>query len=271
MIYILLATYNGEKYLKEQLDSLFNQSYHDWVLWVHDDNSKDSTVDIIKEFEKKNPAKIKFVDDDIYTGGAKENYDFLLSTIDDNYDYIMFCDQDDVWYENKIRITLDKMIEVENKNFDEPVLIHTDLKVVDEKLKTISISYFDYQHIIPKWSKNKDISLVQNSVTGCTMMINKNAIKISCPISQNAIMHDWWILLRVLQHNGVVEYIDQPTLSYRQHPLNDTGAKGFSFIKLLSKISSFKKYKNMSDDLNISKPYFVLLFYKMKTVIARSI
>ena len=115
-IYILLATYNGEKYLKEQLDSLFEQTNQHWTLWIHDDNSKDNTISIIKEYQSKYPNKIKFLDDNISTGGAKENFTYLLENIDDDYEHIMFCDQDDVWLEDKIDITLKKMLEIEKEN-----------------------------------------------------------------------------------------------------------------------------------------------------------
>ncbi len=80
-IYILLATYNGEKYLREQLNSLFKQSYSNWVLWVHDDNSKDNTIEILRSYSDKFPDKIKFLDDNFSTGGAKENFSYLLNKI----------------------------------------------------------------------------------------------------------------------------------------------------------------------------------------------
>lgn len=271
VIYILLATYNGEKYIREQLESLLGQTYQDWILWIHDDGSKDATLNIIKEYEEKLPNKIKFLNDGLRCCGAKQNFTHLLSSIDDNFNYIMFCDQDDVWLENKIEITLNKMIEVENRNQNKPIIIHTDLKVVDEGLNTIADSYFIYQKIKPQWSKDFNISLVQNSVTGCTMMINKKAKEISLPIGNNAIMHDWWILLKVLQNNGVVEYIDKPTILYRQHSFNDTGAKGFSFRKLLNKMNSLQKYKNICDDLNISKSSFELSLLKIKSLLERVI
>lgn len=271
VIYILLASYNGEKYITEQIKSLLGQTYQNWILWIHDDGSKDNTINIIKEYEKNFPSKIKFLDDGLKFGAAKQNFTHLLSSVDNNFDYVMFCDQDDIWLDNKIDITLNKMIEVEKNNPNKSILIHTDLKVVDESLNIIAISYFMYQKIKPQWSKDFNISLVQNSVTGCTMMINKEAKKISLPISNNAIMHDWWILLKVLQYDGIVEYITKQTILYRQHTSNDIGAKGFSFGKLLKKINSIKKYKHMSDDLKISKSIFELSILKIKTILERVI
>ena len=263
-IYILLATYNGEEYLKEQIDSLLRQTHIDWILWVHDDNSKDNTVNIINEYMLEYPMKIKFLEDEISTGGAKENFMYLLNNIDKNYDYIMFCDQDDIWLENKIEFTLSKMKEVESSNPSYPVLIHTDLKVVDANLSTISDSFFIYQKVKPEWSKDFDMSLVQNSTTGCTMMINKKAKEISIPIGINAIMHDWWILLRVLQNNGVVEFIEDSTMLYRQHSLNDVGAKGFSYLGLVKKITSLKKYYLMSKDLGLKLSIIEIAYIKIK-------
>jgi glycosyltransferase involved in cell wall biosynthesis len=266
-VYILMATYNGDKFIKEQIESILNQTYQNWKLIIHDDNSKDNTVKIIKEYIYKYPEKIVFIDDKISTGGAKENFTYLLNKIDDNYDYVMFCDQDDVWIENKIELTLNKMIEVEKENIDKPVIIHTDLKVVDESLKTISESFFTYQNIKPEWSKDLYISLVQNSVTGCTMMINKKAKEVSLPIGNNAIMHDWWILLKVLQNKGIVDFINEPIILYRQHSSNDTGAKGFSLFKVLLKISSIQKYQKMSNELGIHLSLVQILYMKLKRLL----
>ena len=263
-VYILLATYNGEKYLKHQIDSLLRQTHIDWILWIHDDNSNDNTVNIIIDYTKNYPGKIKLLDDNISTGGAKENFIYLLNNIDANYDYIMFCDQDDIWFENKIEFTLSKMKEVEVSNPTKPVIIHTDLKVVDSDLSAISESFFIYQNIKPDWSKEFDMSLVQNSITGCTMMINKKAKEISLPIGINAIMHDWWILLRVLQNNGVVEFIEDTTILYRQHALNDVGAKGFSYLGLAKKITSLKKYYLMSKDLGLKLSIIEIAYIKIK-------
>ncbi len=263
-IYILMATYNGERYIAEQLDSLLAQTYKEWVLWIHDDNSIDGTLDIISKYENMYPNKIYLINDNISTGSAKDNFNYLLTKIDDNYEYIMFCDQDDIWLENKIELTLNKMIEVEKNNKNKPVLIHTDLKVVDENLNTISHSFFDYQKIEPNWADNLDLSIVQNSVTGCTMMINKIVKNISLPMGENAIMHDWWILLKVLQNNGVVAFLNKSTILYRQHNFNNTGAKGFSIFCMILNIQSIFKYQNMAKDIGLNYSLFRLFLLKIK-------
>tara|TARA_B100001250_G_scaffold213982_1_gene183544 strand:- start:25530 stop:26348 length:819 start_codon:yes stop_codon:yes gene_type:complete len=263
-IYILLATYNGEKYLNEQIDSLLKQTYKYWVLWVHDDNSTDNTVSILKEYRKQYTDKIKLLDDSFSAGGAKENFTYLLNNIDHNYDYIMFCDQDDIWFEDRIEIFVNRMKGIECDNQFTPVLIHSDLTLVDESLSLISDSFFKYQKINPEWSKEFELSLVQNSVTGCAMMINKQAKVISLPIGRNAIMHDWWILLKILQKDGIVEYLDVTTIFYRQHSLNDIGARGFSWLRVLTKTNSLKKYQLMSKDLGLNLSLFKIMFIKAR-------
>lgn len=243
-VYILMATYNGEKYISEQIDSLLNQTYRNWKLIIHDDNSKDKTVEIAKRYESKYPNKIKVIDDNISNGGAKENFTYLLNNIDDDFDYIMFCDQDDVWLENKIELTLNKMIDIEKINTNKPILIHTDLKVVDEKLNIISESMFKYQKLNLNNQKNiKSISM-ENIITGCTMMLNKQLVLKSKDIPKEAIMHDWWIAIVTLKENGTIEFVDKATILYRQHELNTIGSKKVNLSYYLKKLLKIKELIN---------------------------
>lgn len=266
-VYILMATYNGEKYINEQIDSLLNQTYQNWQLIIHDDNSKDNTVEIIKDYIKEHPDKVNLIDDNISTGGAKENFSFLLENIDDHYDYIMFCDQDDSWLEHKIEITLNRMIEIEKENIGKPILIHTDLKVVDEKLNIISESMFHYQKL--NLNNQKDIKMIsiENIITGCTMMINKRLAQLSKTIPNEAIMHDWWIAIITLRESGIIEFVDKGTILYRQHELNTIGSKKVDLsyylrklIKLQEVISDYKsiyiQYKKAG--INISISHFLI-------------
>jgi len=239
-IYILLATYNGEKYLREQLDSLFRQTYQNWILWIHDDNSEDNTVNIIKEYKKKYPDKIIFLDDNVSTGGAKENFAYLLNSIDDNFDYLMFCDQDDVWLEDKIEVTLNKMLELEKENPDKPILVHTDLKVVDDKLNIISDSMFKYQKVNLNNQYDLKKLVVENVVTGCTMMLNKKLVNIVKEIPKEAVMHDWWIAIMTLKMEGIIYFLNKSTVLYRQHSLNIVGARKIGFLYYFKKLLKVK-------------------------------
>ena len=144
---ILLATYNAQRYIKEQLDSILNQSFSDWNLIVYDDGSNDDTLSIINTYVDRYPEKIKFISNNNRFGSALGSFSFLLTV--SNSQYTMFCDQDDVWDKDKIEKTLKKMKELENAFGDIPLLVHTDLEVVNEDLQTIDKSFFHYEQITP--------------------------------------------------------------------------------------------------------------------------
>jgi len=272
---ILLATYNGASYLNEQLDSLLNQTYTDWNLLVHDDNSDDNTVKIIKQYIKRCPEKIILIDDKISYNSASANFASLLKHV--TTEYVMFCDQDDVWLPNKIEITLNKMIDLENSELiKKPLLVHTDLKIVDSDLNILSNSYRIYQNLNPQYHTLNRL-LVQNVITGCTIIINKELVKRIQSIPREAIMHDWWIGL-VATTFGEIHYITTPTILYRQHTNNDTGANHYNirsivrqarqlsvmnldiyirqanaFLKMYSKQLSTKERSLLKDFISIKK------------------
>jgi len=142
MIDILLAAYNGERFLKQQIDSILAQSNQDWQLLIRDDNSSDSTVNIIKDYTVKYPHKIRLIEDDRGRLGPALNFGKLLEHTDN--DYVMFSDQDDVWLPDKIDLTLNTMKDAEEIYPNMPILVHTDLKVVNEDLKIIADSLWSY-------------------------------------------------------------------------------------------------------------------------------
>lgn len=273
-VYILLATYNGEKYLKEQLDSILNQTYTNWILWIHDDNSQDSTVAIVKEYRGRFPQKIIYIDDAISTGGAKENFSFLLNHIDTEFDYLMFSDQDDVWLPDKIELFVNKMHEAEIKYSELPLLVFSDLKVVDSNLTTISDSMVDSQKLNPSIANYLHFLKCGNVITGCAMMINKKAYEVSIPIPKNALMHDWWVGIVVSKYGKNI-YLDKQTILYRQHESNSIGYKKFSFLKVLKKILSVEIYKDylqiktMLTHLNLELSFTSYLSCKLRLIFLR--
>lgn len=221
IIEILMATYNGEKFLADQLESLLTQTNQEWVLLIHDDGSSDNTISIINQYQANYPRQIIFIHDGIKTGGAKNNFAHLLSLA--SAPYIMFCDQDDVWKPDKIQMTYACMQIIEAENPDKPVLIHTDLEVVDDALNSISPSMLAYQKLI--LSPSFEQLLVRNSITGCTVMLNRKALELSLPIPKQAAMHDWWLGLTVLANNGIIKFINSSTVYYRQHDGNSIGVQ----------------------------------------------
>ena len=240
-ISIIMATYNGEQYLSKQIKSILGQSYKEWQLIIRDDGSCDNTLDVIKEYAQKHPDIIKFITDKDGNVGASRNFLRLLSHAET--DYVMFCDQDDIWLPDKIKITFDKIKEVEKKyGLNTPVLIHTDLKVVDKDLNVIANSFWKYQHLNPEKGKTLNRLLVQNVITGCTAMINKalkGKIKL---LPEQTIMYDRWISLAAAAF-GKIDYVPTATILYRQHDNNIIGVKAWNVryvMKMLSGMSSIK-------------------------------
>lgn len=223
MVTILLATLNGEDYLKAQLESIAAQTYENWQLVVGDDGSTDHTLDILEEFKKQHPNQVTIMKNDPPTGSAKNNFINLLRN---SYGpHFMFCDQDDVWKPDKIYLTLQKMEALETRYGEKtPILVHTDLSVADENLEMIAESFFQYADIPKRIYLNQLI--VQNSVTGCTVMINRCLQQYFLqllPVSK-IIMHDYWAAL-IAKVFGKIGFVNEPTMYYRQHGHNSVGAK----------------------------------------------
>lgn len=226
---ILMATYNGDKYIRPQLDSLLRQTYADWVLYIHDDGSTDDTRDILAEYQAKE-SRINVVTGEGKTLGTCGNFSLLLDQVAVS-DYIMFCDQDDVWLPDKIEITLRAMQKAINQfGNDTPLLIHTDLQVVDTELKLIAASHQAYAKLGHITTGQLGRLLAQPYVFGCAMMINKSLFNASRPISPAAEMHDCWIAL-VAAAVGRVIFIPRATILYRQHVNNVSGGVSGSRLK----------------------------------------
>lgn len=254
MVDILLATYNGETYLKEQIESILKQTYEEWILYIRDDGSKDNTIKAVKRYVDKYPEKIKFIEDNKSSLGAKMNFGELIKC--SKNDYCMFCDQDDFWLPNKIEITLLKMRELEEKyGKEEPILIHTDLKVVDENLNIINNSFWKYMNLNYK-KNNLNFMITQNIVTGCTMMINKSLVDVVEDIPTECYMHDWWIGL-VASVFGKIDSVNEGTILYRQHYNNEIGAKKENIINMLTnKIRNRSKVVIFESEIKQMKKFF---------------
>lgn len=221
MINILMAVYNGDKFLREQIESVINQGYKEWQLYICDDGSSDSSLNIAKGYEKKHPGKIVVSVNGATMRSACGNFMGML--VNSEAEYVMFCDQDDVWREDKIEVTFEKMREIEKRHPGMPVLVHTDLEIVDRDLNITAESFMKYQGLKPKY-KSINRLLCQNNVTGCTMMMNRALADIvkNAPVD-GMLMHDWWAGLAAAAF-GAIGFVDKPTVMYRQHGGNQLGA-----------------------------------------------
>ena len=218
-IAILMSTYNGEKFIAEQIDSLMDQTYMDWTLYVRDDSSIDGTVNMLKKYQNTF-TNIVFLEDK-QNLGACGSFMKLLKSVD--ADYYMFCDQDDVWLPNKVQRTLYEMQRVECESDYAPVAVCTDLAIVDYDLKVIEPSMWRFSGLYPQYLKEWKYLQVCNIFTGCTMMINQAAKRLCMKDSSKAKMHDSWIGLNVAANGGCIVPIEEQLILYRQHSANVLG------------------------------------------------
>ena len=236
---ILLATYNGEKYIKEQVESILNQTYENIQIIISDDCSTDKTRQVLKEYENNEKIKIFYQENNL---GYVKNFDFLLKQVESNL--YMLSDQDDVWKKEKVEKSVEK---IESEKLD---LVFGDLEVVDENLNTLYKSYNRYMHLIhkiKKYQKDYRLQYLYNCMTGCTIISRKNWIDKVLPFPTNSkyMIHDYWLGL-VIALNGKVGYIEEPYILYRQHGKNQVGSK-----KASKTASKLEKVRNISINTRI--------------------
>ena len=221
MIDILMAVCNGGKYLAEQIDSILAQSEEEWHLYICDDGSSDDSFRIAAEYAEKYPHRITVRRNEKPTGSACANFMGMLKGSE--AEYVMFSDQDDFWNPHKIKLTLEKMHELESEYGASPLLVHTELMVADSRLNVTNPSFTRFQGLDPR-KKNLNSLLCQNNITGCTLMINKALADIikDAP-AEKMLMHDWWAGLAAAAF-GHIGFVDAPTIKYRQHGGNQLGA-----------------------------------------------
>jgi Glycosyltransferases involved in cell wall biogenesis len=275
---ILLATYNGEQFVDKQIKSLVTQSEEGLIrssgekirLIVRDDGSTDRTLDIIKKrveyykAKRENPMEVKILDDTKHTGSPTESFMKLLSVA--TGDYVMFSDQDDMWYRRKTETTFAKMKKCEEKyGKDTPILVHTDLSLMDEDGRKIAESFFDYQKLPREDGVRDSISslLIQNTVTGCTVMMNRAAADLlrEAPASEMVLMYDHFAAILVAA-TGHVAFVDEPLIRYRQHSKNAVGAHAAGSTAEYKARFSFGREKFLKDmDLSYRQTSYILKRY----------
>ncbi len=258
-ITILLAVYNGEKYLQEQLDSIVNQTYTNWKLYIRDDGSIDSSIEIINNFASRYPSKIQLINDNLNNLGSCNNF-FQLLKYSETSEFYMFADQDDVWNYNKIEISLNAILKIEiSEKFKKPILLHTDLEVVDTNLNQISPSFWKYQQMDVKNANNYNKILVQNIVTGCTIIFNHKLKEKMRFLPDNVFVHDWWIAL-VASVFGRIDSIEDKTLKYRQHLSNVEGAKQSGNLHFINRLFKLNEVRNALENSVFQAKVFLEMY-----------
>lgn len=271
---ILLSTFNGEKYLNEQLDSILLQTFKDWHLFIRDDASTDKTVEIIKCFKSLYPNKVTIVASDVNLGAAKSF--FSLLELADAY-YYLFCDQDDVWLPSKIEKSLQQIQSFESGYGNSPLLSCCDAIIVDENLITKNDSFWRYSKIHPSKVYFKDeLILYFNVAPGCTMLFNKQLRDICVSLYPSVkIIHDHLISILAIK-NGKILFVNEALIKYRQHDKNQIGAVQINKEYFQLKVKNFRKtildqinqYKmiNRFQKTNFLTYYFNKLYFNIKRV-----
>ncbi len=235
---VLMSTYNGEKYLKEQIDSILNQIEVEIYLLIRDDGSKDKTVEILEEYNKlENVTVIRGEN-----LGAKKSFLTLISMAPDYFDYYALSDQDDYWLEDKM-ISAISHIEGEVKSLEDNFLYYSNTCLVDQNLSPLNEIGFNVDR---PYSFGE--ILIRNCASGCTYVFGKklkSLIQARQDLNmENIPMHDHWINMICLATGGKIIFEKKSHILYRQHGGNLVGSQKNSFLNKVLKSSLFKKTDN---------------------------
>lgn len=237
---ILLATYNGEKYIRTLLDSILSQTCREWTLYIRDDNSRDNTLSIIEEYRKK-CNDIVMVEDVKENLGCNGNFYHMLEVVDS--DYYMFCDQDDEWLPEKVGSSLQAAEDAAAGNRQRPIIVHSDFALTDDELNIIHQSYWEHIHMEPELYYNERMVSLANPVVGASMILNRELRNLIKPLPGSDMMYDSWISLVCVRNNGVIIPLHEVQRKYRIHSSN---LEGQDFLKKRSIIRDIRKIIRMN-------------------------
>ena len=244
---ILLAAYKGAAYVGAQIESILAQDCDDWFLILSDDG--EDTADVLDFYARSHPDRIAHHRSGQRFGSAQKHFMYLISRFGGEAPYTMCADQDDIWHPDKVRRTLEAMEAAEKQAGGQiPLLVHTDLRVVDGDLQEIDPSFMHFSKIDGSRLAFHQL-LVQNVVTGCTMMMNRPlaALAARAENETHMLMHDWWIAL-IASALGKAVFLPEATMDYRQHGRNVVGAKNAGSLSYMMGRLKGNYARKMRDD-----------------------
>jgi glycosyltransferase involved in cell wall biosynthesis len=224
-IIIVLSSYNGAGYIGEQIESIRRQTFRNWNLLIRDDGSSDSTVEVVERLASVD-SRISLLPDERGNLGPVASFGVLLEqALARQATYVAMSDQDDVWSADKLERQLALLRAHEAANGPgHPTLVHSDLAVVDSDLRPIHPSFLSYQRLAHKGADSLRCLLLQNFVTGCTVVLNRALLRLALPMPL-MVMHDWW-LAQCAAALGSILFLPEATVLYRQHGENALGSRG---------------------------------------------
>lgn len=241
---VLLSTFNGERFLCEQLDSLVTQSCKDIVVHIRDDGSTDHTVDIINDYQARFPEIFKvYIGDNL---GSSASFNWLLENI--QADIYFFCDQDDIWSKNKVEQHLACYLDL-----FKPEMVFSDLKILSHDKSLIERTLLRLEKKDPAYLIGSVTRLLcQNPVAGCAMSLNHAAKEQIFYLGKMPIhvVHDHWFAI-VTAIYGNIYYLPTPLIDYRLHAANQIGSQAFDFKYVIKKL--IKMRTTLSYDLRLIK------------------
>lgn len=232
---VLLSTYNGEKYIRKQIQSILQQSYTDFRIMVRDDGSTDSTLEIIDSMKD---SRINLIEAGANIG-IVNSFSKLLEL--NAFDYFLLCDQDDIWQKNKIESQLNILTKMESeygKNI--PLMTFSDLRMINSDDQLIFHSFWEYAKIVPS-KINISSLLVQPLATGCTIAGNRKLANIATPIPENVFMHDWWLSILSTAF-GKIDSTRDKLIDYRIHESNRLGVGSHGIKNIQEKYIKYKEF-----------------------------
>lgn len=267
-IEVLLATYQGQRFLSELLNSLLDQTYHNWILSVSDDGSSDDTLKILENFAIKNPDKVKFIEQGPNQGPCNNFVNLMEKSTED---IVAFCDQDDIWKPDKLEVMINDYLKNLSEVESKPFLAICDAMIVDDKLNVINKSML---HNYKKPIKQRILySHLQynNCITGCCLLANRAAIDLAIKeknnlktkFNANIVMHDHWLGLVTAYYKGLIIFIDKKLVLYRQHDSNVIGVNKRLFINIL-RLNNIKNFFAKYNMLKLYNPNQSLIGYLIR-------
>jgi rhamnosyltransferase len=225
-VLVLMATFNGAKFLPAQIDSIRAQTHADWRLLARDDGSSDATPAMLRRLAGEDP-RIGVLDDGLGNLGPAGNFAHLMGVArDQGPDAVAFADQDDLWEPDKLERQVAALSALQRDHrAHTPVLVHSDLALVDTQGAPVARSFMARQHIRRPDNSPFLTLLLQNHVVGCSMLLNRALLELATPVPEDVHMHDWWTALCAAAA-GVTAYLPRPLVRYRQHRGNRVGAHG---------------------------------------------
>ena len=239
LISIAMCTYNGERFLNEQISSILEQTYRNFELVIVDDNSKDNTINIIKEYQSKD-NRIKLFQNNKNIGFLK-NFEKAISLC--RGDFIALSDQDDVWKKNKLEVFL--------KNINDNMLIYSDAILIDEYSKEIGSQLIRPNHNLVHGKCNKAF-IFYNCVSGNTLMFRRELVCNIVPIPKNIIFHDIWIAFLASTY-GTITFTDESLTYYRRYSEQITSNKKKDYKSIFDRINKKEKFYLLNSKNLINK------------------